>query len=70
MQNLYYDCYALDKRCYEQYGLSEDILMENAALGISNFIKHRFEKGSEILIVCGPGNNGADGLSVARQLLG
>ena len=70
MQKVYKECYALDKRCYEQYGLTEDILMEHAASGMAAYIRQNFEKDSSILIVSGTGNNGADGIVLARQLHG
>ncbi len=70
MQKVFGNCYDLDKRCYEQYGLTEDILMENAARGMVEYIQKNFEKGSSILIVAGVGNNGADGIVLARQLHG
>ncbi len=70
MQKVYKECYALDKRCYEQYGLTEDILMEHAASGMAAYIRENFEKNSSILIVSGTGNNGADGIVLARQLHG
>jgi len=69
MQNLYRSCYELDQRCLEEYALSEEILMEHAALGMANFIRSRFPKGSSLLIVAGKGNNGADGLALARLLV-
>lgn len=70
MQKVYQNCYDLDKRCYEQYGLTEDILMEHAAAGMANYIRAEFEVGSSVLIVAGQGNNGADGVVLARQLHG
>jgi hydroxyethylthiazole kinase-like uncharacterized protein yjeF len=68
MQKLFRSCYELDKRCYEAYGLTEDILMEHAAMGMEHYIRNRFKKGSSILIVAGLGNNGADGIALARLL--
>lgn len=68
MRKLFVDCYEMDQRCYEEFGLTEDILMENAALGMANYIKANFERGSSIFIVSGPGNNGADGITLARIL--
>lgn len=68
MQKLYDEVSSLDKRCYENFGLSEDILMEHAADGMADFIKGKFSKGSSVLIVCGSGNNGADGIALARLL--
>lgn len=70
MQKVFENCYALDKRCYEEYGLSEDILMEHAAAGMANYIRSHFAQGSSVLIVAGMGNNGADGIALARQLHG
>ncbi|HIP28153.1 MAG TPA: NAD(P)H-hydrate dehydratase [Sulfurovum sp.] len=70
MQKVYQNCYDLDKNCYEKYALTEDILMEHAALGIANYIQQHFAKHSALLIVSGTGNNGADGVVLARQLHG
>jgi len=60
----------MDRRCYEHYGLTEDILMEHAAEGMAAYIRHHFPAGSSILIVSGVGNNGADGIVLARLLHG
>ncbi len=70
MQKVFRSCYDLDKRCYERYGLTEDILMEHAARGMAEYIQKHFDKGSSVLIVSGVGNNGADGIVLARQLHG
>jgi len=70
MQKVFENCYALDKRCYETYGLSEDILMEHAAAGMAHYIRSHFAQGSSVLIAAGAGNNGADGIALARQLHG
>ena len=68
MQKLFDEVGSLDKRCYEKFGLSEDILMEHASNGIASFIRNKFPKHSRVDIVCGGGNNGADGIAVARLL--
>lgn len=70
MQPLHKSCYHLDQRCYEKFGLTEDILMEHAALGMAEYIKAHFPRGSTLLIVAGVGNNGADGIVLARLLFG
>lgn len=70
MQKVFQNCYVLDKKCYEEYGLTEDILMEHAAAGIANHIRKSFPKDTSVLIVAGVGNNGADGMVLARQLYG
>jgi len=68
MQKLYDELNSLDKHCYLSYKLTEDILMEHAANGINMFIRNTFKMESKITIVCGGGNNGADGLALARLL--
>jgi hydroxyethylthiazole kinase-like uncharacterized protein yjeF len=68
MQPLYHSCTPLDRRCYEAYGVSEDLLMENAGRGMAEYILSHFPRGSSLLIVVGVGNNGADGLVLARHL--
>jgi len=68
MQNLYFEVDTLDKRAYEAFHLSEDILMEHAANGMAEYIKKHCTSAKNILIVSGPGNNGADGIALARLL--
>ncbi len=69
MQNLYRSCYELDQKCYKDYAMSEEILMEHAALGMASFIRANFPKGSSLFIAAGKGNNGADGMALARLLV-
>ncbi len=68
MQNLFYEVDSLDKRAYTQFHMSEELLMEHAANGMANFIKQHYSDMDSILIVCGSGNNGADGIVLARLL--
>ncbi len=68
MQNIYYEVGILDKRCYEEFELTEDLLMEHAASALSREIYKSCEKNKTVLIVCGLGNNGADGIALARLL--
>ena len=68
MQKIFESVEHLDTHCYEQYHLSEDLLMEHAALGIAQYIKEHHATATSILIVCGSGNNGADGITLARLL--
>ena len=70
MQKLFDEVKSLDRRCYEKFFLNEDILMEHAAEGMASYIRSRFEKNAKIIIVCGIGNNGADGMALARLLQG
>lgn len=68
MQKLFDEVGSLDKRCYREFGLSEDILMEHAANGMAQYIRQNFVKNSKIVMACGSGNNGADGIALARLL--
>ena len=70
MQNLFYEVDSLDKHCYEELHLSEDILMEHAAYGMAQYIQNHHITAKSVLIVCGSGNNGADGITLARLLHG
>jgi hydroxyethylthiazole kinase-like uncharacterized protein yjeF len=70
MQKLFEQCYELDARCYEKFALTEDILMEHAAAGLAAHIRKVLPNGGRVLIVAGPGNNGADGITLARQIGG
>jgi len=70
MQSLFNEVTSLDRRCYEQFELSEDILMEHAADGMADLIKTKYSSDQTVIIVCGVGNNGADGIALARLLHG
>ena len=43
-------------------------LMERACEAFTNWFVQRFSSSEKILIVCGTGNNGGDGLGIARLL--
>lgn len=68
MQYVFDEVNSLDQRCYKQFGMSEDLLMEHAASSIARSIYKQFDKEKSVLIVCGMGNNGADGIALARLL--
>ena len=68
MKYLFQEVNSLDKRCYEKLCLSEDILMEQAAMALAKEVKQCAKKRDTILFMCGPGNNGADGITAARIL--
>lgn len=60
----------MDKKAIEQYGISDNLLMENAGLATYLAIaKHFTIENTEFLIFSGVGNNGGDGLVLARKLL-
>ena len=59
----------VDRRTVE-LGISEPALMENAAARVVELMAERFAPLGEhrIVVLCGKGNNGGDGLVIARQL--
>ncbi|KAF7921787.1 hypothetical protein EAE99_007550 [Botrytis elliptica] len=61
---------ALDKDLMSLGAFSLDQLMELAGLSVSQVVYqvHPPSKGRRILVACGPGNNGGDGLVAARHL--
>lgn len=54
----------------EQAGLPSLVLMENASLRLAEVLQQHFELDppKRIVIVCGRGNNGGDGMALARHL--
>jgi len=60
----------LDKLVINSLGILAEILMERAGLGVAeNILKYYpLEKYEKVLVVCGPGNNGGDGMVCARYL--
>lgn len=60
---------AVDRAAIAELGVPSLVLMENAAIGVADAVGDRFPEARRIAIVCGPGNNGGDGLALARQLL-
>ncbi|GAA8402033.1 NAD(P)H-hydrate dehydratase [Helicobacter pylori] len=61
---------ALDKRALEEWLLSEDILMENAAMALERAVLQNASLGTKVIILCGSGDNGGDGYALARRLMG
>lgn len=59
---------AVDRRAIEEWGFPSTVLMENAALGVVEAVAAEYAEADRVLIFCGPGNNGGDGLAVARHL--
>lgn len=59
----------MDRTAINEDGIPELLLMENAGLAATQVIaKHYALHAQRWLILCGVGNNGGDGLVVARQL--
>jgi len=60
---------SLDNSLISDYGVAQAVLMENAALAAREVVARRWGiTGRDILIVCGTGNNGGDGLALSRLL--
>lgn len=68
MKNLYKNTESLDSRLLSKFDLTQDLLQENAACELEKLIESKTHKNSFIIIVCGGGDNGADGYALARKL--
>ncbi len=58
----------IDKYTMEVIKVPPLVLMERAAMELASLIKQKIKKEDRILVVCGPGNNGADGVAAGRIL--
>ncbi len=58
----------LDQNATLLYNIPSIILMENAAIGVVEFISNLDYPIQNVLILCGHGNNGGDGFAIARHL--
>jgi NAD(P)H-hydrate epimerase len=60
----------IDRRTIEEIGIPGPVLMENAGLQIFRFLQTilPYCDGDKVVIVAGRGNNGGDGLVIARHL--
>ena len=70
MNPLYLSCQQLrelDRQASEIYGLPTIVLMENAGRGATEILM-RLGIAGKVVICCGKGNNGGDGLVIARHL--
>jgi hydroxyethylthiazole kinase-like uncharacterized protein yjeF len=60
----------VDRRAIENYHIPGIVLMENAGLHAADVAFKMLDSlDAGVAIVCGPGNNGGDGLAIARHLL-
>jgi NAD(P)H-hydrate epimerase len=57
-----------DRQAIERYGIPSVVLMENAAGVVMDVLMKRYPKAQRVIVLCGKGNNGGDGLAVARLL--
>lgn len=59
-----------DRLTTERYGIPSLQLMENAGAGVTEYLEKEFSDLAtrNIVVLCGKGNNGGDGMVVARRL--
>ncbi len=60
----------IDDYAINVIGIPQMVLMERAALSVYSYIESKFNNDSKILVVVEGGNNGGDGLALARILHG
>lgn len=72
MKPVYKDTRILDARARKLYSLSEDAMMENAAAALQKeteaYLNKKGREINKVIILCGSGNNGADGYALARRM--
>lgn len=59
---------ATDRRTATEFSVPLDELMENAGQAVARFILRHYEAANKIVVLCGKGNNGGDGMVAARVL--
>ena len=60
----------IDRLSIERWGISGDVLMERAGGGVAELLRKRFSRAMRrgVVVIAGKGNNGGDGLVIARHL--
>ncbi|NLN40847.1 MAG: NAD(P)H-hydrate dehydratase [Clostridiales bacterium] len=62
----------IDNRAIEEFGIPGTVLMENAAIRTVDVIQEQYPAlidGGKVIVLAGCGNNGGDGLAIARHLM-
>jgi hydroxyethylthiazole kinase-like uncharacterized protein yjeF len=57
-----------DRITIEQYGIASTILMTAAGRAVARFVQQQYPAAHRIVVLCGKGNNGGDGLMAAAAL--
>lgn len=63
------EMYAMDRAAVERLGIPGFTLMESAGAGMAKALLDTLDRSSKVLVLCGNGKNGGDGLVLARYLL-
>ncbi len=62
--------YDADKQTIKNQNITSEVLMERAATQVFKWLKKNLPENTPVInILCGVGNNGGDGLAIARMLL-
>jgi hydroxyethylthiazole kinase-like uncharacterized protein yjeF len=59
---------ATDRKTADEFGVPVEALMERAGGAVSAFCLRRYPAAVRVVVLCGKGNNGGDGLVAARKL--
>jgi NAD(P)H-hydrate epimerase len=57
-----------DARTVDEFGVGRAALMEHAGAAVARLVEEQYFEAARVLVVCGKGNNGGDGLVAARHL--
>ncbi len=57
-----------DYNTIQSFGIDSAVLMERASLAVCDTVSENVKRKDKILVLCGPGNNGGDGVCTARIL--
>ena len=58
----------IDRKAINEFGIPPSALMEQAGYSVFQVVQEFLSKTGRATVVCGNGNNGGDGLVVARLL--
>ncbi len=61
---------SVDRRTEAEFGIPFGELMDHAGAAVARFVLRAFPDADLVLVLCGKGNNGGDGLVAARLLAG
>ncbi|PRY84147.1 NAD(P)H-hydrate epimerase [Alkalibacterium olivapovliticus] len=59
---------AIDHFTINSIGIPSVVLMERAALSVTEAVLSEYDDNENFIVVCGTGNNGGDGVAIARLL--